>query len=221
MIVKEIFSDSIPALSVMDSAQRALYFMEFFKVSNLPIVDDQKYLGMITDESIIDCEKDNLLIKEFIPEKENTYIYADEHIYNAIFQMSQYKLSLLTVLNREEKYLGTVSPMHLINAMGLLTSVDQSGSILVLKMGIRDYSLSEVAQIVEGHQAKILSSYIHTCKDQHHIKLTLKLNTTNLASIKASFERYKYEIESVFSESQMLDDMHKDRFDELMYYLSI
>jgi len=221
MIVKEIFSDSIPALSIMDSAQRALYFMEFFKVSNLPIVEEQKYLGMITDESIIDCEKENLLIKDFNPEKENTFVFADEHIYNAILQMSQYKLSLLTVLDRDENYLGTVSPVHLINAMGQLTSVDQSGSILVLKLGIRDYSLSEIAQIVESHQVKILSSYIHTCKDQHHIKVTLKLNTSNLASIKASFERYKYEIDAVFSETQVLDDMHKDRLDELMHYLSI
>jgi len=221
MIVKEIFSDSIPALSIHDSAQRALHFMEFFKTSHLPLIEENLYVGMLSDESILDAEQESSLLKNYKIDKEKTFVYSDEHIYEAVMMMGEKKLSLLAVIDRDENYLGTISPMDLIIAIAKVTSLDQSGSIIVLKMRTRDYSLSEIAQITEENQIKILSSYIHTCSDQHHIKLTLKLNSSDLTSIKASFERFGYHIEAVFSENQVVDDLHKDRLDELMHYLDI
>ena len=221
MIIKDIYSDTIPALSNMDSVQRALYFMEFFKVSRLPIIDDEIFLGMVSEESIMDLDLESFPIEKCEIQKENTFIYANQHIYDAILLMGKQKTSLLSVLDSEDKYLGTISASELINAVGKLTSIDQSGSIVVLKIGVRDYSLSEIAQIVESNQVKILSSYIQTCSDQVNIKVTLKLNTSDLSSIKAGFERYNYKIEAIFAEKHLIDDMHKDRLDELMHYINM
>lgn len=221
MIVKDIFSDTIPALSKMDSAQRALYFMEFFKVSHLPIVEDSIYVGMLNDEAILDVQKESFPVQDCQIIFNDTFVYSNQHIYDAILKMAQYKLSLLAVIDEEGRFLGTINAMELITAVGKITSLDQSGSIVVLKMGIQDYSLSEIAQIAESNQVRILSTYIQTCEDHHTIKVTLKLNTTDLASIKSGFERYNYEIEAIFSENQVIDDMHKNRLDELMHYLNI
>ena len=221
MIVEDIYSDSIPALSIKDSAQRALYFMEFFKISHLPIVEDDIYVGIISDEQVLDVKKELSVLKDFEIQTENSFVYSDEHIYNAIFKMSQFQLSLLPVIDRDRTYLGTLTPIELIHAIDKMTSLDQRGGVLILKMGIRDYALGEIAQIIEAEQIKILSTNVQTCKDQNNIKLTLKLNTSDLSSIKASLERYDYVIDSSFLENQVIDDMHKNRLDELMHYLNI
>jgi len=221
MIVKNIFSDSIPALAINDSAQRALHFMEFFKISSLPIVNDNLFVGMISEDVILDAEKKELLLTEFPFENENTFICSDQHIYDAVLQMSMYKLSLLAVVDKDKKYLGTISPITLIDTFSKITSLDRAGSTLIIKIGIRDYVLSEIAQIAESNQVKILSSYVQTCKDQHNLKITLRLNTTDLTAFKAGLERYNYTIEAVFSENQVVDEMYKNRLDELMHYMNI
>jgi len=221
MIIKTIFSDTIPALSKSDSAQRALYFMEFFKISSLPIVDNNLFMGMIKEEDILDADNSETALSKFQFEKENTIIYSDQHIYDAILQMNQHKLSLLAVLDRDDNYLGTISPTELIDTFSKLASLEQIGSLLIIKMGVRDYVLSEIAQIAESNQVKILSSYVQTCPDQINLKLTLRLNTTDLTGFKAGLERYNYTIEAVFSENQVIDEMYKNRLDELMHYLNI
>lgn len=221
MIAKDIYNDTIPALSVLDSADRAMYFMEFFRVSNLPIVNNQNYLGMVTDEVLMDLAKDQHLLKKCKIIKDSTFVYEDQHIYDVVLQMSLYQMSLIAVLDRKNNYLGCIGPLELIDAIGKITSLDQSGSILVLKMGIRDYALSEIAQIIESHQVKILSLYIQSCEDQLNIKVTLKLNTNDLTSIRATFERYNYKIDAVFSENQVIDDLYNGRLDEFLHYLNI
>lgn len=221
MIVKDIFSDTIPALSEKDSTQRALHFMEFFKTYHLPIIKDELFVGMVYDESIIDADNGSSQLMDMPLLLNEAFVFEDEHVYNAVLKMSQNKLSLLAVVDRDRKYLGTISPLDLVSAITKTSSLDQPGSIIVLKMGIRDYSLSEIAQIAESNQIKIMSSYIQTCKDQLNIRLTLKLNSNDLTSIKSSFERYNYTIESIFEENHVLDDRHKNRLDELLHYLDL
>jgi len=221
MIAKEIYSDSIPALSVNDSAQRALYFMEFFRVSRIPIINDDIFIGMLEEENIIDIEKESSLISECKISLEHAFVGEYQHIYDVVSLVVQYKLSLVAVVDADNNYLGAITPLDLLSSTKEITSIDQSGSILVLEIGIRDYVLSEIAQIAESNHIKILSSYIKTCTDQLNLKLTLKLNTNKLTGFKKTLERYSYKIVAVFSESEMTDELENNRLDEFLHYLNI
>jgi len=221
MIANEILSDTIPALSINDSAQRALYLMELFKIIRIPIVDNGVYLGMLKEDQILDLDKDSFAISECKLAVENSFVNANQHVYNIITKVSQHKLSLIAVIDDSKKFLGTISPLELLSATASITSIDPTGSIIILKMGIRDYSLGEIAQICESNQIKILSSYIQSCPDQINIRLTLKLNTNDLIALKLDFERYNYKIESIISENMAIDDFEQDRLDEFLHYLNI
>jgi signal-transduction protein with cAMP-binding, CBS, and nucleotidyltransferase domain len=221
MIVSQILTDTIPNLSAEDSAQRALHYMEFFRLAHLPICDGRNYVGLVQDESILAVDQSEFRIKACELQLKNTFVYDYQHAYDALFLMSQYKLTLVAVVDEDMNFMGSISQADLINAISQMTSIDQSGSILVLKTGIRDYSLSEISQIVESNQVKILSSYIQTCPNQTHIRVTLKLNTNDLDAIKLTFERYSYTIEAVFSENKVLDEMYKSRLDEFLHYMNI
>jgi predicted transcriptional regulator len=80
--------------------------------------------------------------------------------------------------------------------------------------------MTQVAQIVEGNDAKILSSYVNSLADSTKIEVTLKLNKSDLSAILQTFYRYNYNVKASFHQSEFSDDM-KNRFDSFMNYINI
>ena len=87
-------------------------------------------------------------------------------------------------------------------------------------MNAIDYQLSQVAQIVESNNAKILSTYVGTSPDSSQMSLTIKLNQAEINPIIQTFNRYDYSIKNIFTE-QDFDDEYQNRFDNLMNYLKL
>ena len=101
-----------------------------------------------------------------------------------------------------------------------INSIKEFGGILILEMNQHDYSLTQIARIVEENNAKILSSYITSLPDSTQIEVTLKINTTDLDRIIQTFQRYDYTIKAMFQKGNFQDDLKK-RYDELMNYLNM
>ena len=99
-------------------------------------------------------------------------------------------------------------------------SINERGSIIVVEMSRRDYSLAEMARIVESNGGAILSSYITTSGDQNVIEVTIKVNKQNVQSILATFERFKYNVKASFHEEEFYDSL-KERYDSLITYLNV
>ncbi len=83
-----------------------------------------------------------------------------------------------------------------------------------------DYSLSEIARIIESNDAKILSLFVHSWPESTKIEVTLKINRVELGAILQTFNRFNYNIKAIFSEQDDLDDL-RERYDSLMNYLNI
>jgi glycine cleavage system regulatory protein len=94
----------------------------------------------------------------------------------------------------------------------------EHGGILVLEMNQSDYSLAQIAQIVESNNAKILSSYITSNEESTNTEVTLKINTSNLSSIIRTFERYDYQVKAAFQDKDAEEDL-RNRFDALMNFM--
>ena len=85
----------------------------------------------------------------------------------------------------------------------------------------RDYSASNIAQIIESNDAKILAMYISSRPDSVGIQVTVKVNVSDLTSIIRTFERYSYDIKTWISENDKLDMFYADRYDLLMKYINM
>jgi hypothetical protein len=95
------------------------------------------------------------------------------------------------------------------------------GSILVLSMDLVDYSLAEIARLVEENNAKIISStLVQDPLDGSKIRLTIKINQSDLGRIVATLERFGFRIIGRYQETRFTDP-EKERFDLLMRYLNI
>jgi len=221
MLARDLISEVISALKTSDTGQTALNWMEVFRISHLPIVNEQVFLGLISDTDIYDLNDPEQPIGNHKLSLIKPFVRLDQHIFEVIGLASRLKLSVIPVLDDRDHYKGVIQVNSLIDRLATMSSLKEPGGIIILGMLQNDYSLSQVAQIVESNDARILNLYISSEPDSTRMELTLKLNTFNLIPIIRTFERFDYEIISWFGEDDEMDSFYSDRFDSLMKYLDI
>ncbi len=221
MLAKELISDVVPVIRTSETGNKALSWMEIFRISHLPVVNNEDFLGLISDTDIYDLNLPDEPIGAHPLSLMRPYVFDNQHIYEVIDLVARLKLTVVPVLNQEKKYIGCITLHDLIAHFAEITAASEPGGIIILEMNVHDYSLSEIAQIVEGNIIKILSLYVSGHKDSTKIDITLKLNTTNLSGVIQAFERYNYSIKASFLENKQLDYFYQERFDSFMNYLDI
>jgi len=221
MLAKELISDVIPALKTSDTGVQALTWMEIFRVSHLPIVNHQEFLGLISDKDIYDLNDPEEDIGNHQLSLIRPYVRDDQHIYEVIEVLSRLELTLVPVLNNENHFLGVITQDDLTKSFANLSAMQHPGAILVLEMNHNDYSLTEIANIVESNDAKILSLYISNSEDMQKLQVTLKINRKDLTPVIETFNRYNYTIHASYMKSEDLDEFYQDRFDGFIRYLNV
>jgi acetoin utilization protein AcuB len=220
MLAKDLITDEIPPLKTSDIGLMAINWMDEFKVSQLPIVDKHEYLGLISDTDILDLNITENELGKCKLSLIRPFVFENQHIYEVIKLVSNMKLSVLPVLNESEHYIGLIPVTSLLHQFATLAATREPGGIIVLEMNIHDYSLTQIAQIVESNDGKILSCYVNPLADSTKIEVTVKTNKTDLSAILQTFYRYNYTVKASFHQSEFLDDM-KNRFDSFMNYINI
>lgn len=220
MIAEELITNEIPPLKTSDTGLKALGWMEEFKISHLPIVNHTDFLGMVSEEDIINYNAPDEALGSYRLSLAQPYVRNNQHIYEVIKLVADLNLSVIPVLDANQKYLGLITLRDLIQNLATLSSIKDPGGIIVLEVNERDYSLSQIAQIVESNDCKILSCYVNTIKDSSQMKVVIKVNRTDLRAVLATFNRYNYVIKGSYMEQGANDDM-RDRYDMLMNYLDM
>jgi CBS domain-containing protein len=221
MVAKDLISEVIPSLKTSDLGQTALNWMEIFRISHLPIVNNQDFLGLISDADIYDMNQPEEPIGNHELTLFKPYVDAEQHIFEVIGLASRLKLSVVPVLDSNNHFKGVITTSELIRYLAGISSMDQPGGIIVLELIERDYSLTQIAQIVESNNVKILSMYITSPSESTKLEVTLKVNTGDLVSIIRTFERYNYEVKTWVTTNDSMDRFYSERFDILMKYLNI
>jgi acetoin utilization protein AcuB len=221
MVAKDLISEVIPSLKTSDLGQTALNWMEIFKISHLPIVNNQEFLGLISDTDIFDMNQPDEPIGNHALTLYKPFVTAEQHIFEVIGLASRLKLSVIPVLDSKNNYKGVITSNDLIRHIAGISSMDQPGGIIVLDVIDRDYSLSQIAQIVESNNVKILSMYITSSPGSTLLEVTLKVNTSDLISVIRTFERYSYEVKTWVTDNDSMDRFYSERLDLLIKYLNI
>ncbi|MEZ4938929.1 MAG: CBS domain-containing protein [Crocinitomicaceae bacterium] len=221
MNAAETISFEIPPLRISETGEKALKWMDEFRVSHLPVLDKQNhYIGLVSEENILDMEDQKMPLSSISSNFVTPFIYEDAHMFEMMRLVGELKITVVPVLSKDNEYLGATPMLHLMKIISKMSSVVENGSIIVLEMSRHDYSLAEIAQLVESNDAKILSSYITSEPDSTLLNVTIKVNKLNVDAILQTFVRYSYNIVASYHQSRMQDDM-KRRFEELMKYIKM
>lgn len=221
MVAKDLISEIIPSLKTSDTGQTALNWMEIFRISHLPIVNNQDFLGLISDADIFDMNQPEEPIGNHKLTLLKPYVTAEQHLFEVIGLAAKLKLTVVPVLEISGQYKGVITINDLIKNIAGISSMDQPGGIIVLDLLDRDYSLTQIAQIIESDNIKVLSMYLTSPPESTKLEVTLKVNSNDLASVIRTFERYKYDVKTWISSDDTLDRFYSERFDLLMKYLNI
>ncbi|MDP4222496.1 MAG: CBS domain-containing protein [Bacteroidota bacterium] len=221
MVAKDLISQVIPSLKTSDTGQTALNWMEIFRISHLPIVNNQDFLGLISDADIYDMNQPEEPIGNHALTLLKPYVTGEQHLFEVIGLAARLKLTVVPVLDEKMHYKGVITTSDLVRYLAGISSMDQQGGIIVLEMTERDYSLSQIAQIIEGNNVKVLSMYITSPPDSTRLEVTVKVNSNDLASIIRTFERYNYDVKTWVTSDDNMDRFYSERFDLLMKYLNM
>jgi CBS domain-containing protein len=221
MIAEELINHMIPPLKVTDDAHKAIVWMEEFRCNHLPVVRDGELMGFISEEIILESNDIEKNLLDFDLVANDCLVTLDAHFYDILKVAGDNKLQIVAVLNEERQYMGVITVQDMMVSFAQTASVQMPGGILVLSMDLIDYSLAEISRYVEENNAKVISSTMtEDPMDKGKIKLTLKINQTDLKRIVATLERFNYRVIGRYQENAEASG-EKDKIDLLLRYLDI
>ncbi|MEI6348514.1 MAG: CBS domain-containing protein [Bacteroidota bacterium] len=220
MIAKNLINDTIIPLRTSDNGYLGMQMMDEYKVEHLPIVNQDDYVGLIAEIDILNSNDPEMTIGNHILMEGNIFVYEDQHIFDVIEIVADKELTLVPVISRKQKYIGVITMRSLAKNFAELAGVEKSGSIIIVEVNINDYSLSQIAQIVEYNDAKVISCYTFSHPDSTKMEVTIKVNKNEVAPIIQTFNRYNYIVKDYYSEQHEEEDI-QDRYDEFMTWLNV
>ena len=221
MLAKDLLSDVIPALKTSDTGLDALNWMEVYRVSHLPIVNNADFLGLISDSDIYDLNQAEEPIGDHQLSLMRPFVYHYQHIYDVIEIASRLKLTVIPVLDDNNEYLGVISQSDLIHKFADLTAAYTPGGIIEFEIAASDYSLTEIARIIEDAEAKVLSLYVSQPEPGGRLNITIKLNRNDINPVLNAFDRYGYQVKTTYVGEGASDIRARENYEALMKYLNI
>lgn len=219
MIAKDLISSDITAIKTSDLGEEALALMGIFHVKHLPIVNNQQFLGLISEDDIFSHDESDA-IGSYELSLSKPFVRENEHLFEIMAKMAKGSLTLIPVVDKTDNYIGVITQDDLMQFYAKSFSFAEPGSILVLETSKPNYSLSEISRIVEQEGAVILGAFLTYDDDSKVVYVTIKINKPNIQHIIASFQRFDYGIKGSFYEEAYFDDL-KSRYDALMSYLNV
>ncbi len=217
---EQLISDRIPFVLDTDSVSSVLGLMRNAHSTQLPLLSDTAYLGLINEEDLLQVDNAEKTITEAAVPRLKAAIAMNSHPYDVLKLMAKFDLQVLPVIDRDGAFTGVIDQEMLIDYIANQESTAAAGGILVLEVHPINYSLAEIARICESNQATILKSSVYTNPETGQLEVTLKLNSTELQYVIATFERYEYTVLHVFGDDATKAHL-SDRYDLLMNYLNM
>lgn len=221
MFVKDLISETISPLSLSDTGFHALQSMDVFKVSHLPIVDHGQFIGLISEQEIFDLNDINKPLSEYVLQLVKPYLFDYQHSFDAIEILSRLKLTAIPILTTDNEYLGVVTLADLLQNVSTLLATSTPGVVIELDVEPLNYSLSEIARIVEDTNTRILSCYLSERIQGISLSILLKIDRMDPSSVLQAFDRYGYTISNTFTQDGGVDEKTMKNYDALMRYLNI
>lgn len=220
MLTRELLSQTLPYLHLRDKVHQALQLMNENHVTHLPIVEGEKYIGLISEEDLLQAENDKAELSDLQQSFSDISVKEDEHFLKAVQLAADSGVSVIPVVSEDNELTGTVTYSDLLKISSNFMSLGEPGGLIVLEMESNQYSFKEISKIVETNDAQI--TQLNTSNDQEKgmMEVTIRINKPEVSDIVASFQRYEYTVKYFFGEEQYTNEL-KDNYDNLMNYLKI
>ena len=220
MLTRELLSQTLPFLHLKDKVYQALQMMNDNHVTHLPIVEGDKYVGLISEDDLLQAENDNSELVELEQAFATVSIKEEEHFLKAVQIAVENGLSVVPVVSEDNELTGTVVYNDLLKFSSEFMSLNEPGGLIVLEMNSNQYSFNEISKLVETNDAQITQLNTSNDAETGLMQVTIRINKPEVSDIVATFQRYEYTVKYFFGEELYANEL-KSNYDNLMNYLKI
>ena len=219
MNITDYILNEIKPLHLKNSVAEAIHLFNDFPITHFPVIENNKLLGSFAEDDIRTAENTNQelvenahLLNSFFADKKATVlellkIFADNDT------------NIIPVLDDDKNYLGYYDLRDVLDVFSTNPFMIEESETLIVEKLENEYSMSEISQIVESNNGKLLGLYVSEKKGDI-TQITLKIISKDISEIMHTFRRYEYKIISVHENDIYLEDL-KNRSEYLQKYLEM
>lgn len=218
MPLREYIINDIKPLNINDKVSDLKLIFNELTYSHIPIENNDVYLGCIS-ETDAHCFDGKDTIMDYSHSLEGFFVRLDTPWLDVLEIFANNSCNIMPVLDSQNNYLGYYELNDVIGRFNETPFFSEPGGTLIIEKGIQDYSFSEISQIVESNDAKVLGAFISKMDDDL-VQITLKIGSQGLNDVIQTFRRYNYNIISGHQEDTYVENL-KERSDYLNKYLNM
>ena len=198
---------SIDPLTTDDTVADALVHLAEEHVGHLPVVSPSGTLDAVVSDAALRAQPDPEAPVGALVAGPPVSAEPDTHVFDAAHLMRTHGLSVLPVAEADGRYVGLAVRQDVFAQLAHMLATEEPGAIVVLDVDRRDFSLGQVAQLIEQNGVRILSVSTEDDPGAGRVRVTLKLNVTDTARVRHLMAHYDYHVVAVFDEQQ--DDLEE------------
>lgn len=216
--ITDYINNDIKALGSEETIANVQDFFAEVHFSHFPVVEESIYIGSIASEDAETFDSDKT-IAHYRYTLEGFYARTNMIWLDLMEVFARNHTNILPVLDNDNKYVGYYEITDVIKFFNETPFLKEQGGIIVVEKALSDYSMSQVAQIVESNGGKLLGAFISNTTVST-LQITVKIGLGSINEIIQTFRRYGYEIISEHQEDNYLTNL-KERSDYLDKYLNM
>ena len=219
MITSDYISKDVRALQTSDKISKAKGLFNLLTFTHLPVIEHGNFMGLIAENDVQTITDDDKVLSEYSYLFQSFFARKNTNWFELLKVFALNEATIIPVVTEKLKYLGYYELADILHIFNSTPFLNQSGAVMVVSKGVSEYSFSEISQIVESNNAKLLGAFISNI-NKETAEITIKISDHDLNNTIQSFRRYNYTILNSFHVDEYLNTL-KERSDYLQKYLDI
>ncbi|WP_273565895.1 CBS domain-containing protein [Maribacter halichondriae] len=218
MHIQNLIVENITVFKTDDSLKKVIRFFNGSAFSHVAVTENDIFLGVLSGNDLENFVEDKN-VGDHRYNLDSFFVRKDTNWLDVLEAFARNEANLLPVLGDKEEVIGYYDLTDVVSVFIDTPFFTEPGGIIVVAKGIKDYSFSEIAQIVESNNARLIGGFITDVRNDV-IQITIKISSTHLNDILQTFRRYNYNVLFGNNDDQFLEDL-KQRSDYLDKYLNV
>ncbi len=219
MNINDYILTEIKALVPQDTVASAHDLCRNYPITHFPVIDTNKLIGSFSEEDIqtIENKEDTINEHRFLL----NHFYADTKtpLLELIALFAENDCNIIPVLDKDQNYIGYYELRDILDVFADSPFMHKDNDTLIVAKTKADFSISQISQIVESNNAKLLGLYVSK-ESPDNVQVTLKISSDDMNEIIQTFRRYDYSILTIHEDDTYLEEL-KDRANYLRKYLDM
>ena len=216
--LSEYINNDFKPFPSMETVAEVQDFFADVSYSHFPILENDTYIGSV---SAVDAEtfETAKAIADYRYTLEGFFVRTTMNWLDVLEVFARNNANIVPILDENNKYIGYYEITDVIKFFNETPFLKETGAIIIVEKPIADYSMSQISQIVESNNGKLLGVFVSEANAEK-VQVTIKTTVGGINEIIQSFRRYNYEIISEHHEDDYLNTL-KERSEYLDKYLNI